>query len=203
VWNGGTLTTAGNLVLEGNATGKLVAYRATTGEALWTFDAGLGISAPPVTYTVDGKQHIAVLVGWGGAGPSVGGSLLAQHGWSYKAQPRRLLSFSLEGNASLPAMPPPSFAKPLKQEDFKVDEMLAQQGNVLWAKHCVLCHGSGAVSGGYAPDLRASTIPLYDAALQDVVVKGSRQTAGMPRFTDLTDGDLKALQHYIRREARR
>jgi quinohemoprotein ethanol dehydrogenase len=59
------------------------------------------------------------------------------------------------------------------------------------------------VSGGYAPDLRASTIPLYDAALQDVVVKGSRQTAGMPRFTDLTDGDLKALQHYIRREARR
>jgi len=203
VWNPGTLTTGGNLVIQGRTDGKLVAYRATDGESLWQFDAGLGISAPPVTYTVNGKQHIALLVGWGGAGPAVGGSLQAQHGWAYRAQPRRLISFSLEGKADLPKLPPPSFAKPLKQEDFKVDEMLAQQGNVLWAKHCVLCHGAGAVSGGYAPDLRASTIPLYDAALQDVVVKGSRQAAGMPRFHEFSAGDLKALQHYIRREARR
>ena len=203
VWNPGTLTTAGNLVIQGRTDGKLVAYRATDGESLWQFDAGLGISAPPVTYTLNGKQHIALLVGWGGAGPAVGGSLQAQHGWAYRAQPRRLISFSLEGKAELPKLPPPSFAKPLKQEDFKVDEMLAQQGNVLYAEHCVLCHGAGAVSGGYAPDLRASTIPLYDDALQDVVLKGSRQTAGMPRFHDLSEGDLKALQHYIRREARR
>jgi quinohemoprotein ethanol dehydrogenase len=203
VWNPGTLTTGGNLVIQGRTDGKLVAYRATDGESLWQFDTGLGISAPPITYTVNGKQHIALLVGWGGAGPAVGGSLQAQHGWAYRAQPRRLISFSLEGTADLPKLPPPSFAKPLKQEDFKVDEMLAQQGNVLWAKHCVLCHGAGAVSGGYAPDLRASTIPLYDAALQDVVVKGSRQTAGMPRFHEFSAGDLKALQHYIRREARR
>ena len=203
VWNPGTLTTGGNLVIQGRTDGKLVAYRATDGESLWQFDTGLGISAPPITYTVNGKQHIALLVGWGGAGPAVGGSLQAQHGWAYRAQPRRLISFSLEGTADLPKLPPPSFAKPLKQEDFKVDEMLAQQGHVLWAKHCVLCHGAGAVSGGYAPDLRASTIPLYDAALQDVVVKGSRQTAGMPRFHEFSAGDLKALQHYIRREARR
>ena len=203
VWNPGTLTTAGNLVIQGRTDGKLVAYRATDGESLWQFDAGLGISAPPVTYTVNGKQHIALLVGWGGAGPAVGGSLQAQHGWAYRAQPRRLISFSLEGKADLPKLPPPSFAKPLKQEDFKVDDMLAQQGNVLYAKHCVLCHGAGAVSGGYAPDLRASTIPVYEDALQDVVIKGSRQMAGMPRFHDLSEGDLKALQHYIRREARR
>ena len=203
VWNPGTLTTAGNLVIQGRTDGKLVAYRATDGESLWQFDAGLGISAPPVTYTVNGKQHIALLVGWGGAGPAVGGSLQAQHGWAYRAQPRRLISFSLEGKADLPKLPPPSFAKPLKQEDFKVDDMLAQQGNLLYAKHCVLCHGAGAVSGGYAPDLRASTIPVYEDALQDVVIKGSRQMAGMPRFHDLSEGDLKALQHYIRREARR
>jgi len=203
VWNPGTLTTAGNLVIQGRTDGKLVAYRATDGESLWQFDAGLGISAPPVTYTVNGKQHIALLVGWGGAGPAVGGSLQAQHGWAYRAQPRRLISFSLEGKAELPKLPPPSFAKPLKQEDFKVDDMLAQQGNLLYAKHCVLCHGAGAVSGGYAPDLRASTIPVYEDALQDVVIKGSRQMAGMPRFHDLSEGDLKALQHYIRREARR
>jgi quinohemoprotein ethanol dehydrogenase len=110
VWNPGTLTTGGNLVIQGRTDGKLVAYRATDGESLWQFDAGLGISAPPVTYTVNGKQHIALLVGWGGAGPAVGGSLQAQHGWAYRAQPRRLISFSLEGKADLPKLPPPSFA---------------------------------------------------------------------------------------------
>ena len=203
VWNPGTLTTAGNLVMQGRTDGQLVAYRATDGKTLWQFDTGLGISAPPVTYTVNGKQHVALLVGWGGAGPAVGGSLQAQHGWAYRAQPRRLISFSLDGKAELPKLPPPVFAKPIKQEDFKVDDMLAQQGNVLYTKHCVLCHGAGAVSGGYAPDLRASTIPIYDDALQDVVIKGSRQTAGMPRFHEFSEGDLKALQHYIRREARR
>ncbi len=203
VWNGGTLTTAGDLVLQGQANGKLMAYRATTGEVLWQFDAGLGISAPPITYTVDGKQHIALLVGWGGSVPAIGGALSAQHGWAYNAQPRRLLSFSLEGKANLPAMPPPAFVKPIVKEDFVVDAMLAQQGGAIWRAQCVLCHGAAVVSGGYAPDLRASTIPLYDDALRDVVVGGSRRTAGMPQFKELAEGDLKAIQHYIRQEAKR
>ena len=203
VWNGGTLTTAGDLVLQGQANGKLMAYRATTGEVLWQYDAGLGISAPPITYTVDGKQHIALLVGWGGSVPAIGGSLSAQHGWAYNAQPRRLLSFSLEGKAKLPAMPPPVFVKPIVKEDFVVDAMLAQQGGAIWRAQCVLCHGAAVVSGGYAPDLRASTIPLYDEALRDVVVGGSRRTAGMPQFKELAEGDLKAIQHYIRQEAKR
>ena len=34
-WNGGTLTTAGNLVFQGTAEGRFVAYNATTGEKLW------------------------------------------------------------------------------------------------------------------------------------------------------------------------
>ena len=77
----------------------------------------------------------------------------------------------------------------------------APDGHQVFKLHCVLCHGAGAVSGGYAPDLRASTIPLYEDALADVM-GGSRQMAGMPRFTELTASDRKALQHYIRREAR-
>ncbi|NUP99918.1 MAG: hypothetical protein HUU35_08690, partial [Armatimonadetes bacterium] len=55
--------------------------------------------------------------------------------------------------------PPPVFPEPIRQADFEVDALLAEQGNTLWARHCVLCHGAGVVSGGYAPDLRASTIP--------------------------------------------
>ena len=34
-WNGGTLTTAGNLVFQGTADGRFIAYNATSGEKLW------------------------------------------------------------------------------------------------------------------------------------------------------------------------
>ena len=41
----------------------LVAYRATDGKPLWQFDAGTGIMAPPVTYTVNGVQYVTVMAG--------------------------------------------------------------------------------------------------------------------------------------------
>ena len=55
-WNAGTMTTKGNLVFEGMADGEFAAFDARDGKKLWSMNMGLGISAPPVTYTVDGKQ---------------------------------------------------------------------------------------------------------------------------------------------------
>ena len=52
IGNAGTMTTAGNLVFQGRVDGTLRAYDATTGEELWSHDLGLGITAPPVTYSV-------------------------------------------------------------------------------------------------------------------------------------------------------
>ena len=202
VWNPGTLTTAGNLVFEGRTDGKLLAYRATDGIPLWSTDVGLGVSAPPITFEVDGKQYVALLTGWGGAGVSMAGSITAQHGWSYGMHPRRLIVYALDGGQQLPKSPPPQFAQPLAQSDFKVDDMQAEAGSHLFLKKCVTCHGGGAVSGGYAPDLRASQAPVYDEAFKEIVVGGSRVAQGMPRFPELTDTDLKAMQHYIRRQAR-
>jgi len=202
-WNAGTLTTAGNLVFQGRTDGKLVAYRATDGVPLWMFDMGVGISAPPISYEVDGKQHIALLAGWGGAAASMVGSITAQHGWAYGMHPRRLVVFALDGDKLLPKAPPPSFATPLVQEDFKVDEMLAEQGSYLFVRNCASCHGGGAVAGGYAPDLRASQAPVYPEAFKEIVVGGSRRLQGMPQYKELSDADLSAITHYIRRQARK
>ncbi len=49
-WNGGTLTTAGNLVFQGTADGRFVAYNATTGEKLWESPTGTGVVAAASTY---------------------------------------------------------------------------------------------------------------------------------------------------------
>ena len=48
-WNGGVLATAGNLVFQGTARGELRAYRANTGQLLWSFDAQTGIGAAPIS----------------------------------------------------------------------------------------------------------------------------------------------------------
>jgi glucose dehydrogenase len=60
---GGALATAGNLVFTGEGNGHFNAYDARSGKTLWTFQAGAGCNAPPVTYMLDGKQYIAVACG--------------------------------------------------------------------------------------------------------------------------------------------
>ena len=60
------LATAGDLVFAGTPSGEFVALDARTGEQLWQFQCGSGHHSSPMTYMVDGKQYIAVPVGWGG-----------------------------------------------------------------------------------------------------------------------------------------
>ena len=47
--------------------GEFVAYRADTGERLWSAETQAGVLAAPIAYEVDGEQYVAVEVGWGGA----------------------------------------------------------------------------------------------------------------------------------------
>ncbi len=59
----GALATAGNLVFIGEPDGSFTAHDAKSLNELWSFNTGTGINAPAVTYSVNGKQYIAVLVG--------------------------------------------------------------------------------------------------------------------------------------------
>jgi alcohol dehydrogenase (cytochrome c) len=56
---GGILATAGGLVFTGDAGGNLVAYDARTGAPLWNTRIG-GVTNPPITYALDGKQYLVV-----------------------------------------------------------------------------------------------------------------------------------------------
>jgi alcohol dehydrogenase (cytochrome c) len=60
------LTTGGGLVFTGGTNDrKFHAFDAATGKLLWEFPTNSGILAPPVSYSIDGKQYIAVVSGWG------------------------------------------------------------------------------------------------------------------------------------------
>ena len=60
---GGIMATAGGVVYTGEGNGAFKGYDSATGNLLWKFQAGAGVNAPPVSYTIDGKQYIAVAAG--------------------------------------------------------------------------------------------------------------------------------------------
>lgn len=60
---GGTLSSAGGLVFTGEGNGNLNAYNSKTGKLLWQAQSDFGVNAPPMTYSVNGKQYITVVSG--------------------------------------------------------------------------------------------------------------------------------------------
>jgi quinohemoprotein ethanol dehydrogenase len=176
-----------------------VAYRADTGEELWREELGLGITAPPITYAVNGRQYVALLVGYGSL--AARGAEAASLGWAYGVHTRRLVAFTLEGTATLPAQPPPYVPPPLDVPSFEVDPTLVPRGAVLYGQRCSLCHGAGVVAGGLTPELRSSPVVANIEDFASVVRDGTRAVNGMPAYAQITLDELIALQHYIRARA--
>ncbi|MDA1076180.1 MAG: PQQ-dependent dehydrogenase, methanol/ethanol family [Proteobacteria bacterium] len=203
-WASGTLTTASNLVFQGQADGWLIAYDATNGKEVWKFDTGLGISAPPITYKLDGKQMISVLVGYGGGMASRITPGAEDLGWAYGVHKRRLVTFALDGEINKLEQPPAQFAEPILEAGFDVDPVLAAQGEVIYGEQaCSACHGLGVIAGGMAPDLRASAMPLSEMErfFVNIVRDGERVGRGMPGYPEITNHQIEALRHYIRQAA--
>jgi quinohemoprotein ethanol dehydrogenase len=67
---------------------------------------------------------------------------------------------------------------------------------------CLLCHGTAAIAGGNAPDLRASPVLLSAAGFAAIVRDGALVSRGMPRFSELSDAQLDSLRHFVRAKAR-
>jgi quinohemoprotein ethanol dehydrogenase len=201
LWNGGTLATGGGLVFQGTADGAFSAYDALSGESLWHFGAGLGIIAAPISYSVNGRQYVSVLVGYG-ASNTLGD--IMNVGWKYGAQPRRLLTFVLDGTAGLPRSTPPDISvHPVDNAAIKIDPADAAAGDVLFTMNCSGCHGLNVISAGApAPDLRESRVALDRKSLWAVLHDGVLLPRGMPQFAQLDRTQVHEIYAYIRAQAR-
>jgi quinohemoprotein ethanol dehydrogenase len=161
IFNGGTLSTAGNLVFEGSADGRVIAYAADTGKKLWEQPAASGVMAAPITYSVDGEQYVTFMAGWGGAFSTFAGALSLRAG----VQPfSQVLTYKIGGTAKLqePA-PRPDTPKP---PPLGSDTAAIEAGAKLYDGYCSQCHGIHAVSGGVLPDLRKLTADKHQMFLQ-------------------------------------
>jgi len=192
--NGGVLSTAGNLVFEGTAQGSFEAYRADTGQKLWSAEAQSGVVAAPMTYAVNGEQYIAVLAGWGGVFTLATGEVA--HATARPQNIYRLLAFKLGGKAALP--PLSAFTLPkLSPPKSTASAATIKKGEALYQDRCSPCHGDVAVSGGVLPDLRYSGTLDSDQWF-DVVLKGILKSRGMVSFEkDLSHDDAAAIRAYV------
>jgi quinohemoprotein ethanol dehydrogenase len=201
LWNGGVLATAGGLVFQGTAEGTFNAYDSKTGQRVWQFDAGLGIVGAPISYSIGGKQYVSVPVGYGGTTAAYGKFM--DVGWKFGAQTRRLLTFTLGGNATLAKMPGPDFTvHAVDDPKLVLDPKDVAVGRAL-SVQCAACHGVGMHSTGTpAPDLRESQIALQLDTFRDLLKSGALMDQGMPKFEYLTDDQTRQLYAYIRYRAR-
>jgi len=184
--NGGVLSTAGNLVFQGQGTGEFAAYAADSGKKAWSIETGSAIESIPVTYTINGEQYVLLPVGWGS------GSRLFAPAWTMatprsKRGPSRLLAFKLGGKLPFPTSPDivPPVPQPPAQE---ATADAIHEGEKLYKTfYCAGCHspdldGSGAwVLDGAVPDLRYAPSDVHEQWYA-IVLAGTHWDKGMPGF---------------------
>ncbi|MBW2316614.1 MAG: PQQ-dependent dehydrogenase, methanol/ethanol family [Deltaproteobacteria bacterium] len=187
-WNGGTLTTAGNLVFQGTADGRFLALRADDGQKLWEAHAGSGVIAAPVTYAVDGVQYVTVVAGWGGAFALAGGDAAAQAGVVSRGI---VNTYALSDQPITPALVSELLAS--RPEPYRGRENLFHT----W---CARCHGSRAVGSGVLADLRYSVGRLGESF--ETIVRHGVSGLGMPGFDGILDEEeIRELRAYLETRA--
>ena len=199
-WNGGVLATGGGLVFQGNSGSDFAAYNSATGDRLWRFAAQTGVVAPPITYSVDGEQYVAVLAGWGGAfALSVDGELIDN--MRPVRNISRLLVFKLGGKEQLPAEP--DFAlTPLDPPPSLATAATIELGRTKYARYCAVCHAPGAVGSTELPDLRRSGALDNQKAWVQIVHGGALEGNGMASFAkSLSESEVEAIRQYVIKRA--
>ena len=208
--NGGVLSTAGNLVFQGQGTGEFAAYAADSGRKLWSAETGSAVNAVPVSVAVHGEQYVLVPVGWGGAFRLWSTSTMMVTPTS-KYGPTRLLAFKLGGQQPFPApqIEVPPVPRPPPQT-FTAAQV--RRGEALADSHnCTDCHsaqfdGAGRwVLNGGIPDLRYMP-PEAHRDWYAIVLGGSHREQGMmpfgvawkvPEMSALTPSDADDIHAYV------
>ena len=192
-WNGGVVTTAGNIVAQGDASGNFNIYRADTGVKLWSSFVQSAIIAAPSTYSVDGEQYLTVLSGWGGSYALSGGRGANLSGNLRNVS--RLLVFKLGGTVRLPPLEPRALV--INPPPEPSDAGSIAKGEPLYDQYCSACHGEHAVGGGVVPDLRASNFLNRDF-FYNIVLDGALKDAGMAAFNRaLSRDDATAIRNFV------
>ncbi|MDP9090499.1 MAG: PQQ-dependent dehydrogenase, methanol/ethanol family [Pseudomonadota bacterium] len=191
-YDGGVMSSAGNLVFQGRGSGALWVYAADTGKVLKVLETGSHIMAAPMTYAVKGEQYVAVQVGYGGTPITVGAIPPSSAALKFE-NTNRIIAFKLGGGAvpTPPRRTEPLFPKPPEQTATKAQ---IDAGEITFIEQCTRCHQLGPST---TPDLRKLNQGLH-VAFKDILLKGALAPAGMERFDDiLSEKDADNVHAYL------
>jgi glucose dehydrogenase/plastocyanin len=113
------LSTAGDLVFVGQFDGNFLALDAASGKELWRFQTGSGISAGPITYTINGEQYVAIFAAGTGnpyGGPVTRGDAL----WAFKLGGTYRTA---SGSSEAPTPRPLTIRRPINDEPVEGSEV--------------------------------------------------------------------------------
>jgi alcohol dehydrogenase (cytochrome c)/quinohemoprotein ethanol dehydrogenase len=193
--NGGALSTAGGLVFQGTGTGEFTALDAATGSPLWSSPTQTGVIAAPISYEINGKQYVAIMVGTGGSWAMIGGDSNTKG--NNLPNISRLLVFALGGTAKLPPAPPRPERK-LSPPPATASGAVVGTGAVAYHTYCGNCHGVGAINLGILPDLRYSGVLGSEEAWRLVVLGGDREENGMASFAPVLNNEsAEAIRAFV------
>jgi quinohemoprotein ethanol dehydrogenase len=168
------ITTAGGLVFQGQADGRLLVFEAKTGRQVHSIDAGLKIGTAPMTYRVGGEQYSTVM-GTSNTGTAVSGEDCKQG---------RIAAFKLGGGE----VPHPSsvargegdLTSPAPNTGTPQQISLGEQLSV---RHCAVCHESAS---------RALNLAHLNAKghreFLDITLKDRRLDGSMPERNPVDSG---------------
>ncbi len=191
-YDGGIMSTAGNLVFQGRGNGELWVYAADSGKVLKRIETGSHIMAAPITYAVDCIQYVAVQVGYGGTGMGVGPIPPTSAALSYE-NVNRIIAFQL-GGGEVP--------KPMTRRDERFPEPPArdasfakiQAGETKFIEQCSRCHTLGP---SITPDLRKMAPEVHET-FKDILLGGAFAARGMESFDDiLSVEDVDNIHAYL------
>ena len=193
--NGGTLSTAGNLVFQGTWDGVFTAYDAANGDPLWQYQSDSAILAGPITYELDGDQYVAVAQGSGGVVMLTIGDEVRKN----TVNQNRLLVFK-RGKSEKGFLPIDDSVvqiQPLYGHS-DTDDATIKNGEYLYHTNCASCHGIDATSNYVVPDLRYMTEKTHED-FATIVLGGSLTHKGMIGFYEtLNLDDVNMIHEYLK-----
>jgi quinohemoprotein ethanol dehydrogenase len=207
----GAVSTSGNVVFSGRNNGEFVAYNATSGEQLWSFQTGAGANAAPAVFEYGGQERVVELAG----GNALAGSSHGDNLWQFSLTGTKGPVAAGSSAAAIEHKTSNSKKTEEPKTEEKKEEKPAEEkkeatkeastgaaavtaGKSIFASNCSVCHGLAGTGGNGGPDLNNEP---RAKSVSGVIEQLTNPLGAMPSFKEqLSAKEKEEVAAYVTTE---